>query len=1070
MTQEPGYYRHPTLHGDHVVFVSEDDLWSVQTSGGIPRRLTTGLGASQNPSFSPDGKWIAFSGREEGTLEVYIIHAGGSHPKRLTHMGEDCVVAGWTPDGRVVFTCDAGDPFHTPGFYAVSLEGGLPEKLPLGPGTFVSYGPSLNEVVIQRHGLRFAYWKRYKGGTKGEVWVKNQNPFKKIVDLDGNVARPLWVNNRIYYASDVDGIGNLYSCDLEGGDVQQHTHHDEFYVRFQSTDGTNIIYQAGADLWIYDPGVNTTEKVAITYSSPRTQWSRKFFEASKYMTSFDLHPKGHRLAVVTRGKPVTFGNWEGAVLQHGTLEGIRYRFALWTPCGEKVVLVRNINGKDQLCLSTVGSPGWEECLLSSFDFGRIQEIKCRGTAEAPKIILTNHRHELIFMDLETKDVKVIDQSKFGQIDGFDISPDGKWVAYSIYEKQDIARLKLCHLETFEVTPITDPVLKDIMPAFDLEGKYLFFISYRHFNPVPDQLHFEMSFPRGGRPYLILLQDNLISPFTPEPKPDEDKKEDEKPSSEETPETPKEPSFEIHLDGIQDRIIGFPVEAGAYTAIGSAKGGKVFWQVTPVALEMLDDDCMEEEDNEGATDIIEVYSFETLKLDLYEEDVSEFMISGCGRYLSYRSSNNLRVVKTAEKPDDSYDSSYKKRGWIDLRRIKLSLDPRKEWEQMFEEAWALQRDFFWREDMAKMDWDIIKKRYLPLVKRVGSRAEMSDLLWEMQGELGTSHAYEYGGDYRTQPPYRVGSLGADYAYDPDLQGYKITHIAKGDFWGERASSPLGRPGIGVEVGDTLLAVNGKGVNEHTPPGALLVNCGGTEVDLTFKSPTEPDPYHVTVKPLVSQRMARYRDWVNSRRALTHEVSGGKVGYIHIPDMGPWGFSEFHRGFLSEADREGLVVDVRFNGGGSVSWLLLEKLARRRLGYDQSRWMGLIPYPVNSPQGPMVALTNQYAGSDGDMFSHSFKLLNLGPLIGKRTWGGVIGIWPRHPLVDGTITTQPEFSFWFKEGGWQVENYGAVPDIEVDITPEEAVLGQDPQLLRAIEETLQLIEAQSPLDRLKPEGHP
>ena len=438
---------------------------------------------------------------------------------------------------------------------------------------------------------------------------------------------------------------------------------------------------------------------------------------------------------------------------------------------------------------------------------------------------------------------------------------------------------------------------------------------------------------------------------------------------------------------------------------------------------------------------------------------------------------LRVMDATATADGlSEEGAPRVTGWLDLDRVKVSVEPHREWQQMFKEAWRLQRDQFWTADMSRVNWQAVFDRYFPLVDRVGSRQEFSDLMWEMQGELGTSHAYEMGGDYRPHPSYPLGSLGATLRWSEEAQGYETLDWVVGDVWEPGVHSPLAEPGVDVQPGDVLIAVNGQPLSRSVTPAALLVNLADQEVRLTFRArpapegATEPAPdapadgarvRHVTVRALATETPARYRAWVNHNRARVQAQSEGRLGYLHIPDMGPRGFAEFHRGFLAEIRREGLVVDLRFNGGGHVSELLLEQLARKRLGFDLSRWEGVMPYPRESVAGPMVALTNECAGSDGDIFSHCFKLMQLGPLIGKRTWGGVIGIWPRHALVDGTVTTQPEYSFWFRDVGWQVENYGTDPDIEVEITPDDFRQGQDPQLDRAIAECLALLAQNPPL---------
>ncbi len=380
--------------------------------------------------------------------------------------------------------------------------------------------------------------------------------------------------------------------------------------------------------------------------------------------------------------------------------------------------------------------------------------------------------------------------------------------------------------------------------------------------------------------------------------------------------------------------------------------------------------------------------------------------------------------------------------------------------MLIEAWRLQREQFWREDLSGVDWERVLARYQPLLERISCRSEFSDLIWELQGELGTSHAYEWGGDHRKAPSYGVGHLGAELAWDAGLGRWAFTRILVGDPWDEEASSPLARPGSAVSEGELLLAISGRELSADLTPGELLVDQAGQVVTLRVSARDGSAVRDVAVKTLRSEAALRYRQWVNDNRAWVHQRSADRVGYLHVPDMVARGLAEFHRGFLAELDRDGLIVDVRYNSGGNVSELLLAKLARRRIAYSQTRWFGVMGYPEDAPAGPMVALTNEYAGSDGDIFSHNFKQLGLGPLIGKRTWGGVIGIWPRHPLIDGTITTQPEFAFWFKDVGWRVENYGTDPDIEVEFLPQDESAGRDPQLERALEEVMARVEAAAP----------
>ena len=1152
----PGYYRFPTLHDQQVVFVSEDDLWTVPTGGGLARRLTSGLGSANSPALSPDGQWLAFSGRDEGPTEVYLMPAQGGPPQRLTFLGGNLLLVGWSPEGRILFAANARQPFaNIFRLYALSPQAGeSPELLPTGPALSLSYGPQGGRV-IGRNALDPARWKRYRGGTTGDLWIdpESSGDWRRLLKLPGNLSRPMWIGKRIFFLSDHEGIGNLYSCLPSGRSLKRHTDHDEFYVRYPASDGRRIVYHAGADLYLYDPASEKSAPIEIEYRSPRTQRQRKFVQPAKYFEEYDLHPQGHLLALTMRGKAFTLGNWEGPVVQHGQPDGVRARLARWLSDGKRLVVVSDAQGEEQLEIHQAEGPKAPQCLKLALDIGSPTELRVSPLAD--QLALTNHRNELILVDLKAKKARLLDKSPYAPIAGFDWSPDGRWLAYSCAQSRHTAVIKLCDTESDRLHTVTKPVLQDISPVFDPEGKYLYFLSYREFDPVYDSLQFDLGFPRGARPYLVTLQKELRSPFVPVPEPPNEKaqenqktvSDDPKPQQEEKPapvvidlegiedrllafpvsdgryqqiaaikgkllyselpiegslkhnwfqmseppdkatlkaydflEPPNEKAQEnqktvsddpkpqqeekpapvvIDLEGIEDRLLAFPVSDGRYQQIAAIKG-KLLYSELPIEGSLKHNWFQMSEPPAKAT--LKAYDFESKKEETLISGLTSFKLSGDHRTLVYRAGNRLRVLKAGEKPDEKLakEPAGHKSGWIDLSRVKISVVPPAEWRQMYREAWQLQRDHFWTPDMSQVDWPAIYQRYLPLLERVSSRAEFSDLLWEMQGELGTSHAYELGGDYRPEPHYDLGFLGADLAYDRKIKAWRIVRIIRGDPWDDEKSSPLGRPGLGVREGDTLLAIGGRLLDEKLSPAELLVDQAGAEILLTVGDKRGKGPRDLAVKTLSGETPARYRDWVEQNRRYVHEQTGGRVGYLHIPDMGPRGYSEFHRYFLAETDREGLIVDVRFNGGGHVSELILGKLARRRIAYTQTRWFGTEPYPQDSVAGPLVALTNEYAGSDGDIFSHSFKLLKLGPLLGMRTWGGVIGIWPRQRLVDGGITTQPEFSFWFKDVGWGVENYGTDPDITVEMRPQDYVAGRDPQLERTVAEAAKLLEAPPP----------
>lgn len=1067
---EAGYYRYPTIHQDTVVFVCEDDLWTVPASGGIARRLTSNPGQISHPALSPDGDWLAFTGRDEGHAEVYCMPAAGGPARRLTYLGADSQVIGWSPDGQsIIFASNAAQFFfRLYNLYALPREGGEPDRLPTGLAVSVSFGPN-GGLVIGRNTTDLAHWKRYRGGRTGDLWIDptGKGAWRRLIRLEGNVAKPLWVGERIYFVSDHEGIGNLYSCLPSGEDLRRHTHHAEYYVRQPATDGRRIVYHAGADLFVYDPADDEASPLAFEFHSPRVQRNRKFVDAARYLQDYSLHPEGHSVAITSRGQFFTMANWEKAVISHGEPNGVRYRLATWLHDGERLVVVSDAAGEERLEIHWADASR-DPDRLDDLDTGRPVNLVTSPTKA--QVALSNHRHELLLVDLEARTLQVLDRSRYNRIQGLSWSPDGQWLAYDFGDSRQTSVIKLCRVSSGETWAVTRSAFYDVRPSFDPEGKYLYFLSYRDFNPIYDNLQFDLAFPWGVRPYLITLQADTPSPFIPVPRPPgekssmenssngngkKDEAEEAEAKKEGEPETPE--PVQIDLEGISGRVLAFPVPEGRYGQIWGIKKKVLF---TTYPLEGTLNRNPFGSIVPPAKAALLVYDFEDLDSETLVSGITNFEVSKDGKTLIYRAGSWLRVLKAGQKPDSNSHTPSRKSGWLDLDRVKVSIEPQNEWTQMYREAWRMQRDHFWTEDMSGVDWQTVYNRYLPLLKRIATRSEFSDLMWEMQGELGTSHAYEMGGDYPPEPDYDQGFLAADFRFDPETGDYRLAHIVQGDGWDEGSSSPLATPGLNLRPGDRLVAINGRKLGQAVTPYELLVNQAGNDVSLTFIGQNGEEPRTVSVKTLPDETPARYREWVERNRQRVHEATDGRVGYVHIPDMGPRGYAEFHRGYLAEVEREGLIVDVRFNRGGHVSPLILEKLARRRLGYDVPRWGEPVPYPVESVMGPVVALINEMTASDGDMFSHAFRMMKLGQLIGKRTWGGVIGISVRDSLVDGGVTTQPEYSFWFQDVGWGIENYGTEPDIEVEIRPQDYVAGEDPQLERAIEEMQQLLTKAPP----------
>ncbi len=1046
----------PAIHGSTIVFVCEDDLWTVDAGGGIARRLTAGPALCTLPRISPDGSLVAYVGRDEGHPEVSIIPAIGGPPRRLTFLGSSALhLSGWSADGsEIFFTSDAGSPFaRETSAFAIHRDGGEPRRLPYGHAMSLAVRAD-GATLLGRNAIDPARWKRYRGGTAGHLWVDatGGGTFARLGrGIDGNLVWPMWAGERVVFLSDHEGIGNLYSSATDGSDLRRLTDEQTWFARFPSTDGTRVVYGAGGEIVVHDLASGTTARVAIATPSAAPQTARRFVDAGDLLESYAPSPDGASLGFVSRGHAYTMPLWEEAVAEHGSGAG-RRRELVWLHDGTRIAYIDDADGYERILVAPVDQSA-PPVAVTSDDIGRITELVASPAGD--RLAFANHQHELYVLDLGSAP-RLLDTSRAQRCMDLAFSPDGAWLAYAWFPKASTSIVRIADCANGTLIDATAPLREDRSPAWDPDGKYLYFISARDFNPVYDALQFDLSFPHAMRPYVATLRADVPNPFTPVPaslhkaKDDEDADDDKDGDDDDAKaKTPKPPTpVVIEAAGLPQRILAFPVEEGAYERVVAVKERAIFsrFPVRGIRASQRDDD-----DDEGSG-TIEAYDFAQQRSATLATGIDDFVLGSDARTLVYEASGKLRAIDAGgelpgDDPEEKPPTEMNRRsGWLDLGRAGVLVEPTVEWAQMLREAWRLQREQFWDPAMAGVDWPAVRARYEAVLPRVRTRLELSDLLWEMQGELGTSHAYELGGDLRAMPAYHRGFLGADAHWDAARGGYVIDAILRGDSWNRSDDSPLAAPGLDVRVGDAIVAVGGTPVDAQRTPDEALVHRAGRDVVLEVER--DGTRRRVLVRALADERMLRYRAWVEANRHTVHERTAGRVGYVHIPDMGPWGFAEFHRGYLSEFEREALVVDVRYNGGGHVSPLLLEKLARKRVGYDISRYGPPAPYPPESVGGPLVAITNQFAGSDGDIFSHCFKLYGLGPLVGMRTWGGVVGINPYHHLVDGTVTTQPEFSFWFADVGWQVENYGTDPDVEVDIAPHESAAGLDPQLDTAL----------------------
>lgn len=1046
-----GYYRYPTVCNNKVAFTCEDDIWLTSLDGDKAERLTYSLDQNLDPHFSPDGKSIAFLGRDEGQLEVYVMPAQGGSPKRLTYsFNLRTLICGWSKDGNyIIYSSCFQQPFYKNDmFYRIHKDGGLPEQLNLGHGFHISYG-SKNRCVIGRNTTRIERWKRYRGGTAGKIWIddKGKGVFKEWPGTKGNINSPMWIDERIYFISDHQGFGNIYSIKPNGSDVTKHTNHKTYFCKHATTDGKTIIYINGADIYQLNIKANKSKNITFNFASANNQLQRKFVKGDDYLQGYNIHPKGHSLVVNARGKGFEFGNWEGPIRLLENEKCLRQRLLTYFNTKETVAYLADYGSVKNEHIELYDLEKNKITKFKDLDLGKPMSLKI--APDDKLIALENHRRELIIVDVAKQKATVIAQANVGTINGFNWSRDSKWLAYGIEDHLNEGSIKLYAVSNKKTTTITEGTFLDSEPCFSYCGNYLYFISNRVFNPVYDNVYFDINFPQTQKPFCVVLNKLAANPFIPQRKPFDqyDKKNGNYKIINKT---------NINLDGIKHRIVAMPVKEGIYYNLYCTPESVLFIK-KPITGAL--DSTRNEQPNNGELKFWDTVENEEKTL---MQGVSDFEFSFNSNSIAIRSGKKLRVLafETDFKLDKSHATN-RKTGWVDLNRIQVEVQPKQEWKQMYNEMWRLQKYHFWLENMSGVNWDKVHKRYLPLLERLGTRSEFSDLAWEMQGELGTSHAYEVGGDYRKGLKYNIGFLGCDFVFNKKEKAYQITNIAEGDNWSNGYQSPLLCPGINAKVGDFITTINNKSLTENYNPYQALVNFADKMVVLQLKDAKTKKLKSVSVQTLSDEQKLRYRNWVNANKAYVHKKTKGKVGYVHLPNMGAEGYSEFHRYYSTEANKTALIVDVRFNGGGHVSQLILEKLARKRLAYNIVRWDKIAySYPAHSVLGPVVALTNEFAGSDGDIFSHAFKMMKIGPLIGCRTWGGVVGIWPRHGLIDGGYTTQPEFSYWFKDVGYGVENYGTDPDISVDISPQDYKDGKDVQLDKAIEVTLDRIKTEKP----------
>jgi tricorn protease len=1065
MTDDPGYLRFPHVVGDRVVFTAEDDVWLSSLSGGRAHRLTADGVPVARPRLSPDGEQVAWVSKRAGEPEVFVMPTAGGAPRQLTFFGwPGTTLHGFARNGRLIVLSSASQPFRSRTWaYALDARPGADpalERLPYGPVNAIAESVA-GKVVVGTGYLRdHSWWKRYRGGTAGRLWIDPDasGDFVEFLgQLEGPKTAPVWVGDRLAFLGDFEGHGNVYSVATDGTDLRRHTDHEDYYARQLSGDGNTLVYQTAGRLWTLDnlDAASRPAPLEISLGSTRSGRGVRLLKAAEHLGTISVDRTGRASSVEVRGNVVWLTHRNGPARTVAAMDGVRHRLPVVLNPDEQrsdptVAYVTDVEGDDAIEVAT--SEGNRQ-RFGAGQLGRVLELV--ASPDGAAVAVSTHDGRLLIMDTSEGSIRELESNPKGEPTGIAFSPDSRWLAYSAAEFNELRSIRLIELATGTITSVTTERFIDSDPAFTLDGKYLTFLSARTFDPVYDAHVFDLAFPLATRPYLVTLAADVPSPFDPElagradesDRADDGHRADEfEPGTAERGATVGEnadggrgklapPEAVVELDGIGSRVVPFPVAAGRLGNLAAAKGG-IIWTDSPIAGELGES----RKPDDDIRPSVQRWDFGKRKQIELAPRVNDVAVSGDGTKLVIRDGEALNVVPSHRKPSEEGDDTVE----VDLSRIRLSVNPPAEWRQMLLETGRLMRDHYWIEDMAGIDWDAAVAKYLPVVDQVASRDDMSDLLWELNGETGSSHAYETPPAAKPDPLLTPGYLGADL--ERVGERWLVARVTPGDNSARDARSPLTAPGVGVEAGDEIVAVNGSPVGVNGP-AELLIGTANKPVELRIRR--SGDERSVVVTPLATDTQLRYLDWVASRRAIVHEATGGRVGYVHVPDMVSSGWAAFHRDLRVEMACDALIVDTRDNSGGHTSQLIIEKLARRVLGWDTARHYPAASYPDSAPRGPLVSVANEWAGSDGDIVNAAFKALELGPVLGTRTWGGVIGIDGKYHLVDGTSVTQPRYSFWFEKFGWSVENHGVDPDQVVEFPPQAWREGTDPQLQAAID---------------------
>jgi tricorn protease len=1039
---EPGearLLRFPAIHGDRIAFTYAGNLYTVPAGGGVARRLTSHEGFEMFPRYSPDGKWLAFTGQYDGNTEVYVMPAEGGTPRRLTftatlgrddvsdRMGPNNIVLGWKPDGKSIIFRSRMRSFNdfVGQLYTVPLEGGLPEQVPLPHGGFCSFSPDGGKLAYNRVFREFRTWKRYRGGMADEIWV-HDFATKKTENLTGNDAQdiiPMWVGNRIYFLSDRDPGQrmNLYVHDLGTKKTRQLTEFKDFDIKFPSAGQNAIVFENGGWIYRFDLAGEKAEKVPVRILEDDTGARDGLVNVSKHVTNFEVSPDGKRALLGARGEVFTVPVQNGPTRNLTNTPGVHERNSKWSPDGKWIAFVSDASGEDEIHLV---NPNGREAPVQLTSGADTYKYELQWSPDSKKILWTDKKLRVWYIDVVAKKPTLVHQAKVWEVRDAVWSPDSKWIAWSQDEREGLERLYVHSLEQQKTFPVTDGWHAATAPAFSGDGKYLFFVSNRDFNPIYSSTEWNHAYRDMAKIYVAVLANNTPSPFRP--------KSDEVNEAPAKPEEPKkEVAIQIDVEGLNERVLALPIQAASYRNLQSV--GSALWYIR--------------QGSKDAKPALQMFDLATKK-ETALGSANGFEISADGKKMLVSADGKHAIIDLPKAPISIGEG-------LNLSGMEMRLDRRKEWAQIFGECWRQMRDFFYDPGMHGVDWKGMRAKYEPLVAHVNHRADLTYVIGEMISELNVGHAYVGGGEMPKAPRIQTGLLGAELERDKATGYYRIRKILQGSNWDDGLRSPLAELGVNAKEGDYILAVNGRSTATMTNIYEALVGTVGKQVTLKLAAgPQDRDTREVVVRPIADESKLYYRAWVKGNLDRVTKATDGKVGYLHVPDMLTTGLNEFVKQFYPQLHKKALIIDMRGNGGGNVSPMLIERLRREIAMITIARNSVPGTNPAEMIWGPMVCLLNEYSASDGDLFPYRFRHYKLGKLIGRRSWGGVVGIRGTLPLLDGGYLNRPEFSRYDLAGKeWIIEGKGVTPDIVVDNDPAQEYAGIDQQLDRAIAEILE-----------------